>query len=195
MDTVRSYELLLQALETELRGVAVYDAAIRCAVDPALRDEWARHLGQAREHVGVVRGLFANLGLDPEKETPGRSLVRARGLTLVAAVDAARRSSDPVFAQIVAAECVVDAQSKDHANWSLLGELMGAAERPWRAALSAAHDEVEAEHDEHLDRAERWCRALWIRALGLEAELPSAERAGPAASPVRPARTRRNGPA
>ena len=50
----------------------------------------------------------------------------------------------------MAAECVVDAETKDHANWELIGEVAKKSEGVQKEALKAAHDEVEDEEDEHL---------------------------------------------
>jgi hypothetical protein len=33
-------ELLYQGLETELGGVLVYEAAVRCAINEELKEEW-----------------------------------------------------------------------------------------------------------------------------------------------------------
>jgi rubrerythrin len=47
-------ELLLQALETELGGVQIYTAAISCAENRDLRDEWKKYLDETKRHVEVV---------------------------------------------------------------------------------------------------------------------------------------------
>ena len=44
-------ELLYQALETELGGVQVYEAAVTCAVNEDLKKEWQKYLEQTRNHV------------------------------------------------------------------------------------------------------------------------------------------------
>ena len=113
-------ELLYQALETELGGVQVYETAIRCAKNSELKKEWKKYLSQTERHVKIVRGVFDELGLDPEAPSPGRAIVNAKGQALVAAMEMALASA-PKAAEIVAAECVVDAETKDHANWQLIG--------------------------------------------------------------------------
>src|ERR1041385_8574624 len=65
-------ELLYQALETELGGVQVYTAAIECAVNSELKEEWEKYLDQTRTHVRIVQDVMSELDLDPETETPGR---------------------------------------------------------------------------------------------------------------------------
>jgi rubrerythrin len=168
-------ELLYQALETELGGVQVYEAAVRCAVNEELKEEWEEYLEQTRNHVEVVRGVFASLGLDEKTESPGRAIVRAKGKALVEAMEEALASGEPENAELVAAECVVDAETKDHQNWELIGELAKRVEGEAGRALKAAYEEVEDEEDEHLYHTMGWCRELWLQALGLPAVLPPPE--------------------
>ncbi len=168
-------ELLYQALETELGGVEVYKAAIECAENDDLKEEWEKYGQQTEEHVRVVRALFDELGLDPQKETPGRRIVREKGQSLVAAMRLAKKAGPPEAAQLVAAECVVDAETKDHQNWHLIGEVAKKAPAAARKALQEAYDQVEDEEDEHLYHTKGWARELWLDSLGLPAVLPPPE--------------------
>lgn len=168
-------ELLYQALETELGGVAIYEMAIQCAEEDELKEEWEKYHRQTQNHVKIVREVFDALGLDPEKETPGREVVRLKGETLVRAMEIAREAGDPKAAQIVAAECVVDAETKDHMNWELIGEVAKKTTGEEGRALKEAHDAIEDEEDEHLYHTMGWTRELWIQSLGLPAVLPPPE--------------------
>jgi ferritin-like metal-binding protein YciE len=167
-------ELLYQALETELGGVHVYEAAIRCAKNSELKKEWKKYLSQTERHVEIVRGVFDALGLDADAASPGRAIVKAKGEALVEAMEQALASA-PQAAEIVAAECVVDAETKDHANWQLIGAVAEISSGEVQKVLSKAFDEVEDEEDEHLYHTKGWCRELWLDSLGLEAELPPPE--------------------
>lgn len=165
-------DLLYQALETEKGGVQIYSTALRCAINKDLKEEWTKYLEQTKTHVQVVTEILRELGLDPDGETPGRKVVRYIGTSLVKAMELALRSADPQAAQIVAAECVVLAETKDHLNWELIGELVKNADA---ALLKPAHDQVEDEEDEHLYHTTGWTRELWIQALGMPAVLPPPE--------------------
>ena len=110
-------ELLYQALETELGGEQIYTKAVECAVNKDLRKEWTEYLEQTQRHVKIVEAVFEALDLDPTVMTPGREVVKHIGESLVKAIDMAASSGDPDAAQIVAAECVVLAETKDHLNW------------------------------------------------------------------------------
>ena len=116
-------ELMLQALETELGGVQVYENALECVVNEDLKEEWEKYLEQTQNHVQIVERVFSRLELDPEVETPGRLIVRHIGESLVKAMEMALDGGKPAAAQLVAAECVVLAETKDHLNWELIGEL------------------------------------------------------------------------
>jgi ferritin-like metal-binding protein YciE len=168
-------ELLYQALETELGGVEVYTTALRCAKNDELKEEWEKYLEQTRNHVQIVQNVMNELGLDPEIETPGREVVRHTGESLVKAMELALEEGKPDEAQIVAAECVVLAETKDHLNWELIGEAAKKAKADVAKVLKAAHDEVEDEEDEHLYHTQGWARELWIQALGMKAVLPPPE--------------------
>ena len=175
MNDEEVHELLYQALETELGGVQVYQTAVRCAVNDDLKQEWEEYLEQTQNHVRIVEHVFARLELDPEAETPGRLVVRHLGESLVKAMQMALDGGKPEAAEIVAAECVVLAETKDHLNWELIGELAKTVKGEKGAALKAAHEEVEEEEDEHLYHTTGWTRELWIEALGMPAVLPPPE--------------------
>jgi hypothetical protein len=168
-------ELLYQALETELGGVQVYTTAIRCAENDDLREEWEEYLEQTQNHVTLVQECMKKLGLDPGEETPGRQVVRHIGESLVQAMEMALEEGEPGAAQLVAAECVVLAETKDHMNWHLLGEVAKKAKGEVAKAIKQAHEEVEPEEDEHLYHTKGWARELWIESLGMKAVLPPPE--------------------
>lgn len=168
-------ELLYQALETEKGGVQIYATALRCAVDKELKEEWNKYLEQTKNHVQVVSEILKTMNLDLEAETLGRKVVRYIGTSLVKAMEMALRSSDPQAAQIVAAECVVLAETKDHLNWELIGKLATNSDGEEAAVLKQAYDQVEGEEDEHLYHTTGWTRELWIQALGMPAVLPPPE--------------------
>jgi len=168
-------ELVYQMLETERGGIQVYETALRSVVNDELREEWEEYLEQTRHHERIVLALMEKLGLDPEQETPGRGVVRHIGESLVAAMEMARKSGPAEAAQLVACEAVVQAETKDHLDWELIGMLAGKAKGDTAEALRAAYKEIEDEEDEHLYHTQGWSRELWIQALGMPAVLPPPE--------------------
>jgi rubrerythrin len=175
MKTEQLHELLYQALETEAGGVQVYETAIRCAVNEDLKKEWQEYLEQTRTHEQMMRRLIETLGLDPAKDTPGRRIVRHKGESLVEVMKMALKAGNPVAAQLVAAECVVTAETKDHQNWELLSQAAQKLQGEEGTALKEACKQVEDQEDEHLYHSMGWSRELWIDSLGLPAVLPPPE--------------------
>jgi ferritin-like metal-binding protein YciE len=168
-------DLMYQALETEKGGVQIYTTALRLALNKDLREEWNKYLEQTKNHVQVLTEILKALGLDPDTETPGRKVVRYLGTSLVKTMELAARCADPQAAQIVAAECVVHAETKDHLNWELLGEFAKQANADESALLMPAYQQVEAEEDEHLYHTAGWTRELWMESLRMPAVLPPPE--------------------
>jgi len=175
MKEAQLHELLFQALETELGGVEVYTTAIRCAINEDLKEEWEEYLAQTKNHVQIVEDLIEELGLDPGTQTPGRQVVHHIGSSLVQAMEKALSNGNRQAAQLVAAECVVLAETKDHLNWELIGEAARKTTGEAAKSLKAAHEEVEEEEDEHLYHTTGWTRELWIESLGMPAVLPPPE--------------------
>ncbi len=175
MKNEQLHQLLYEALETEMGGVQVYKMAIQCAVNQDLKEEWEKYLEQTHNHEQVVRELLGKFSLDPQAETPGRKVVRHIGESLVGAMEMALKSGKPQAAQIVAAECVVLAETKDHLNWELIGQVATKTKGEDGKALKEALEQVEEEEDEHLYHTTGWTRELWIESLGLPAVIPPPE--------------------
>jgi len=167
--------LLYEALETEQGGVKIYETAVRAAVNEDLREEWQEYLGQTHRHVEILEEVFEALGLDKDKQTTGRQVVKTIGEALVEAMELAQKSGPKPAAEVVAAECVVLAETKDHLNWELLGEAAQKLSGEERKALKSACEEVEDQEDEHLYHTTGWTRELHMQALGLPAVLPPPE--------------------
>src|SRR4051812_45778795 len=167
--------LLYQLLETELGGVEIYETALRCVVNEDLKKEWQKYLRETREHVTIARSILQAGGLDPEADAPARNQVRLMGQALVKMMEVALSQGDPEGAQLTACECVIEAETKDHANWELLGELAKHAKGDIGKAFRDAHERVEKQEDHHLYHSKGWARELWLAGLGLAAVLPPPE--------------------
>jgi rubrerythrin len=175
MNTEQLEELILQALEHELGGVAVYETAITCAINPDLEREWTKYLAETRTHVQALEQVCSSLSIDPARETPGRGVVRSLGVALVDAMKQAIAAGDRRAAQLVACDAVVLAETRDHANWQLLSKCAEHLPAPGAAVLEEACRTIEDQEDEHFYHTKGWCRELWIEALGLPAVLPPPE--------------------
>jgi hypothetical protein len=168
-------ELLLQSLEHEMGGVKVYETALKCALNEDLKEEWEKYLEETQNHVQILHDASITLEIDPDQETPGRGIVRDMGAALVKAMEKALATGDMAAAQLVACECVVIAETKDHLDWELIGKCSEKLKGEEAKALKEAYEEVEDQEDEHLYHTKGWCRELWIESLGLKAVLPPPE--------------------
>lgn len=168
-------ELLLQSLTHERGGVLVYRTALECVLNSQLRDEWESYLDQTANHVAILTRVCQSLGLDPGERTPGCDVVQDTGKALVLAMKKALASGNTTAAELVACEAVVLAETKDHANWELIGECAKALNGDIGPVLSEAYAQVEDQEDEHLYHTKGWCRELWLKSLGLKAVIPPPE--------------------
>jgi hypothetical protein len=168
-------ELVLQALEHEKGGVEVYTTALKCAVVEDLKEEWEKYLAETELHVTTLEGVCKELGFNPDEETTGRAIARHLGKSLVEAMEMAIAAGDPAAAEVVACECVVIAETKDHLNWHLIGKCAEDMDGKAADVLEAAHDLIEGQEDEHLYHTKGWCRELWMESLGLDAIIPPLE--------------------
>jgi rubrerythrin len=175
MDQQTVIELLLQSLEHERGGIKVYETALTCIQNDDLKEEFGKYLDETRNHERILLEVCDALEIDPEAKIPGREVVSTVGNALVEAMKKAKAAGNPDAAEIVACECVVLAETKDHLNWELIGRLADKGKGDGVEALQEAYDEVEDQEDEHLYHSKGWCRELWLKALGMKAMLPPPE--------------------
>jgi hypothetical protein len=149
--------------------------AISCAQNDELKEEWQKYLAETRTHEEILRSTFSRIGLDPEVETPGRAVVRFKAQSLVKSMEMASGEGGPAAAQLVAAECVVEAETKDHQDWELIGRVAERSTGEMKRALQEAYEQVEEQEDQHLYHTMGWARELWIESLGMPAVLPPPE--------------------
>ncbi|MGA2549427.1 MAG: hypothetical protein ABSF50_04695 [Burkholderiaceae bacterium] len=168
-------DLILQSLEHEKGGVLVYETALKCVQNKDLAGEWKKYLDQTRGHVEILETVCASLSLDPDQEIPSRKIVRALGQALVTAMEEASKGGNPDAAELVACECIVLAETKDHLDWELISRCAEHSKGTMKKVLKQAAEEVEDQEDEHLYHTKGWCRELWIQALGMQAVLPPLE--------------------
>ena len=129
--------LLYQALETEKGGVQVYKTAIRCAQNSDLQEEWQKYLEQTENHERILTDRLH--GVRPRPRARDARRARSCATSAQALVKPWRwrsQSGPPEAAELVAAECVVHAETKDHMNWELIGQCGGEAHRASRRRRS-----------------------------------------------------------
>jgi rubrerythrin len=158
-------ELLLQSLVHERGGVLLYRAALSRARDPRLHEEWARFLEQTEKHVAILESVCTALGIDPSERTPGCAVVEHLGKALVSAIEMTGAEGEVSATERLACECIVLAETKDQANWDLIGECANGLDDADAEPLRAAYETVAGEEDEHVEHAKEWSQHLWLTAL------------------------------
>ena len=133
------------------------------------------YLEETQTHEEVLTRVFEQLGMDTEEQSPGRAVVAHLGQSLVAAIEMAIENAEPAAAELVAAECVVLAETKDHSNWELIGQVALKAKAEYADVLKQAYQSVEKDEDHHLYHTKGWARELWVDSLGMPAVLPPPE--------------------
>lgn len=126
--------------ETELGGEQIYKTALACAVNADLKEEWERYLEETLTHQRVLAAVFEQ------------------------AMEMARAAGDRAAAELVAAECVVLAETKDHTNWELIGTFAEqTSDTQLSKVLQQAYEAVATDEAHHLFHTQGWSRELWIQ--------------------------------
>ena len=166
-------ELLLQSLTHERGGVLIYRTALECVRNADLRKEWTNYLAQTEKHVAVLTRTCEAIGIDAGEMTPGCMVVQHTGKSLVVAMKMALASEDRAAAELVACECVVLAETKDHFDWELIGQCAKALDGGAADALREAYDAIEFLKDQY-----RHCKPMLVMgeasALLAKAGIPAA---------------------
>ena len=138
-------------------GIQVYRTAIRCAQNEDLKEEWEKYLEQTENHERILQDVCTSFGLDPNKETPGRLVVRHIGQSLVKAMEMALKSGPPEAAELVAASA--SSIPNQATNWELTAGHREAL-RDSKKVLKDPHDDA-GSGIRHLSPRGR-ARELWI---------------------------------
>lgn len=162
-------ELLLQSLEHQKCGVLIFEAALKCAVDMEFREELEGRLKGAHHAVDMFTEACFSLGMDPDRATPGRQVVRELGFALVDAMERASRVGPSTAAQLVACECITLAENKAQLCRELIGKCAENADREKQKVLAAVNSKIKNGEIGGVDYFHEWCRQLWAEALGIYA--------------------------
>jgi rubrerythrin len=159
-------DLLSAFLAHEQCGVHLYRTVAGATANPLLEAKYRDFLGDTERHVDILTRVIGQLGGDPQYVSPSARLVHAMNTHLIQGVVLAAGSADELPREMAMLEAVLLAETKDHADWSLLSSLCEQmSEGPARDALSQAVEEVEAEEDEHV----AWARRTWERMTMMQA--------------------------
>jgi rubrerythrin len=141
---------LSEFLAVEKGGVKLYQTALHQVRDPEVRNKFEEFYNQTRKHVEILDRVITHLGGDPTYMSPGAKLAEQKAESLLKTM-AQGDSASPAEVELNAIENIVIAETKDHADWELLGKIARRTDDSRLSeVLKPAVDEVEPEEDEHL---------------------------------------------
>ena len=142
---------LSEFLAVERGGLKLYEQALLLVSDPKVSQRFGEFLEQTRKHETIVISLMHQLGMDSSYVSPAAKVAEQKASALLQTM----MSSDglpPKAVEINAIENIVLAETKDHADWELLGKIARqATDDKVREVLAPAVSEVEPEEDDHLN--------------------------------------------
>lgn len=163
-------DLLSSFLAHEQCGFHLYRTAITLTSQPALKERYEEFCAETEEHIRIFEELITACGGQPGYVSPAARLVEATNTKIHEAAVLLPDGADPATLDLAILEAVVLAETKCHADWSLIQKLAsdlpdGAA----RTAFQEAVDQVEQQEDEHV----RWARQTWEELVLTQAQQPA----------------------
>jgi len=148
-------DLLSACLMHEQCGLHLYRTAISMTTNDDLRAKYEEFGAETEEHIRIFEELISACGGQPGYVSPAARLTVAMDAKLHEAAILLPDGSDQATLELAILEAVVLAETKCHANWTLIQTMT--AELPEgaaRAAFQNAVDQVEQQEDEHM----RWSK-------------------------------------
>ena len=168
-------DTLSEFLMVEQGGLQLYAVAAARATNRALKQRYQAFGAETAQHRAVLVQLIERLGGDPSYVSPTARVAQFKGAKLLESSSCvAGLSQEELEANDL--ENVLLAETKDHADWELLAQLVEQVDDPAvKQALQAAVDEVESQEDEHLTWARETLSQLSLQVL-MTGPAPSSER-------------------
>jgi rubrerythrin len=142
---------LSEFLAVERGGLKLYDEAIKIVNDSQVSKKFEVFRDQTRKHETILMRVMEQLGMDGAYLSPAAKVAQQKANGLLSTMT----SPDGLHskaAEINAIENIVLAETKDHADWEMLGKIARQSnDSRLREVLKPAVSEVEPEEDEHLN--------------------------------------------
>jgi rubrerythrin len=158
MNAMFMADLLSSFLAHEQCGFHLYRTAISLTNNSMLKKKYEEFCSETEEHIGIFEELITACGGVPGYVSPTARLVEATDTKIHEAAVLLPGSADEVTLDLLILEAVVLAETKCHADWSLVQKLAeDMPEGAGRDAFQTAVGQVEQQEDEHI----RWARDAW----------------------------------
>jgi rubrerythrin len=156
---------LSEFLAVERGGVKLYETAIQQVTDEEVLNRFREFYQQTRKHVEILSRVIANLGGDPTYMSRGAKIAEEKAQALLSTMTRSDGMAPPQT-EMNAIENIVIAETKDHADWELLGHIARrSSDSQLRDVLAPAVDEVAPEEDQHLNWTTEQMARLGLAAL------------------------------
>jgi rubrerythrin len=166
---------LSEFLMVEQGGLELYRVALSRATNPETRQRYQEFAEQTTRHRAILIRLIERLGGDPSYVSPTARLAQVKASSLL---ETALRMDGLSQEELEASdlENVLLAETKDHADWHLLEQLVQQVDdQQVKTALEEAVQEVEPEEDTHLEWARDTLSQMALRVI-MHGPAPSPER-------------------
>jgi rubrerythrin len=141
---------LSEFLTVERGGVKLYEAALKQVRNREVKEKFREFHQQTIRHEAILTHIIEKLGGKPSHKSAGAKIAEAKANALLKTMKETKAMSRD-DAELNAIENIVIAETKDHADWELLGHIAHRSEDSRLAALlKPAVAEVEKQEDEHL---------------------------------------------
>jgi len=187
-------DVLSEFLAVEMGGQKLYEKALGLVSDSEVRSKFHEFHRQTIKHQKVLADVINKLGGNTRTQSPGAKVATEKAQALLRSMDGNGLSKDQ--AELNAIENIVLAETKDHADWELIGKIARQSnDDRLREVLGAAASEVEQEEDEHLNWTRKKLGELQMEALtkGGASEKKSDDPNPKAKSPMTKSATKRTG--
>ena len=157
-------DVLSEFLAVERGGQELYEKALTLVSDSEVRSKFREFHRQTLKHQLVLTDVIHRLGGNSRAQSPTAKVATEKAKALLRSMDANGLSKDQ--AELNAIENIVLAETKDHADWELIGKIARqSTDDRLREVLGAAASEVEQEEDEHLNWTRKKLGELQMEAL------------------------------
>src|SRR3984957_14504310 len=185
-------EVLSEFLAVETGGQKLYEKALGLDSDSEVRSKFHEFHRQTIKHQKVLTDVINKLGGNTRTQSPGAKVATEKAQALLRSMDGNGLSKDQT--ELNAIENIVLAETKDHADWELMGKIARQSnDDRLREVLGAAASEVEQEEDEHLNWTRKKLGELQMEVLRKGARSESKSENPKAKSPTRKSSTKRTG--
>jgi rubrerythrin len=185
-------DVLSEFLAVEVGGQKLYEKALGLVSDSEVRTKFREFHRQTIKHQKVLTDVIHRLGGNTRAQSPTAKVATEKAQALLRSMDRNGLSKDQ--AELNAIENIVLAETKDHADWELIGKIARqATEDRLREVLGAAASEVEREEEEHLNWTRKKLGELQMEALAKGGSSETKSDSPKAKSPTRKSPTKRTG--